>query len=150
MGGQGKIFHMENDMNMTRHHMSPAVVSILGREKSAHFHYNFTQVTVKAKTGGSPNTIFNFLCPGNSSQSHTLLLFEDGHVNKEITEVCKDKIVRVAFNQDPAIFEVNKETNAMIEYPVLPSRSRVWEILSSFFTKHKLTPIFYDCNFGTC
>ena len=61
---------MEPDIN--RHHMSPAVVSILGREKDAHFYYNFTQVTVKAKKDESPNTIFNFQCQRNSSHSQKL------------------------------------------------------------------------------
>ena len=129
--------------------MSPAVVSILGRQKNAHFYYNLTQVTVKAKIDGSPNTIFNFQCPGNSSHSHTLLLYKDGHVNREISEVCKDRYVRVAFNQYPGFIEINNETNTMVEYPVwhdYPASSWRWEVLSSFFTNNRLIPIFIETN----
>ena len=93
------------------------------------------------------DSIFNFKCPGNSSLSHTLLLYKDGHVNKEIAEVCRDRFVRVAFNQWPGTIEVDNETNAMVEYPYQPGEyAWQWEILSSFFEKHGLTPIFYDCN----
>ena len=112
------------------------------------FNYSFTQVTIKAKTDGSPNTIFNYQCPGNSSHYQKLLLNKDGHVNREIVEVCRDRFVRVAFNQYPGVFEVNNETNTMIEYPVDGSGlSWHWEILSSFFAINELTPIFNDCNF---
>ena len=127
--------------------MSPAVVSILGREKDAYFYYNFTQVRVKAKKDGSPNTIFHFQCPGNSSHSHTLLLYKDGQVNREIAEVCSDQFVRVAFNQWPGSFEVTNDNNTMVEYPIdLDWGVYTWEILSSFFKINKLTPIFADCN----
>ena len=137
---------MEPDIN--KHHMSPAVVSIVSREKDAHFYYNFTHVTIKAKIGGSPNTIFNFQCPGTSSHHHTLLLYKDGQVNRQIAEVCKDRFVRVAFNQDHGLIEVNTENNTMIEYPSKPGEyAHQWEILSSFFANKRLTPIFTDCNF---
>ena len=45
--------------------------------------------------------------------------------------------------------EVNFEKNEMIEYPIwydYPASSWTWEILSSFFANHQLTPIFIDCN----
>jgi hypothetical protein len=104
---------------------------------------------VKAKTDGSPNTIFNFLCPGNSSLSYTLLLYKNGHVNREMAEVCRDRFVMVAFNQKPWVFEANNVTNTMIEFSnewldTIPAWS--WEILSTFFAINKLTPIFIDCN----
>ena len=111
------------------------------------FYSNFMQVTVKAKKDGSPNTIFKFQCSGNSSHFHTMLLTKDGKVNRGIDEVCTDKFVRVAFNQDPGKFEVNTETNALIEYPVKAGEyAWPWEILSSFLSNNKLTPIFKDCN----
>ena len=110
------------------------------------------QVTVKAKKDGSPNTIFKFQCSGNSSHFHTMLLTKDGKVNRGIDEVCTDKFVRVAFNQEFDSFEVNTETNALIEYPMKVRSSFhgkhawPWEILSSFFANNKLTPTFKDCN----
>ena len=115
------------------------------------FYYNFTQVTVKAKIDGSANTIFQFQCPGNSSHSHMLLLYKDGQVNRQIADVCRDRFVRVAFNQYSRNFEVNSETNAMIEYPRLTKKkvsnqAWPWEILSSFFANNRLTPIFYNCH----
>ena len=111
------------------------------------FYYNFTQVTVKAKIGGSANTIFQFQCPGNSSHSHMLLLYKDGQVNRKIADVCRDRFVRVAFNQYSPHFEVNSETNTMIEYPIRRSKGAYpWEILSSFFANNRLTPIFYNCH----
>ena len=112
------------------------------------FYYNFTEVTVKAKIYGSPNTIFNFQCLGNSSHHHTLLLYKDGHVNREIAEVCKDRYVRVAFNQLPEVFEVYNETNTMVEYPLEVGKyAWHWEILSSFYATNRLRPIFYNCNY---
>ena len=33
---------------------------------------------------------------------------KDKQVNRQMAEVCKDRYVRVAFNQEPDIFEVNK------------------------------------------
>jgi hypothetical protein len=77
------------ELDISRHHMSPAVVSILGREKDTYFYFNITRVTVKVKADGSPNTIFYFQCQGNSSHSQKLLL-KDGQVNREIAEVYMD------------------------------------------------------------
>ena len=75
-----------------------------------------------------------------------MLLYKDGHVNREINEVCRERFVRVAFNQYPEQFEVNTETNSMIAQPDEGlDRSLTREILSSFFANNKLTPIFYDC-----
>jgi hypothetical protein len=76
-----------------------------------------------------------------------MLLTKNGKVNRGIDEVCTDKFVRVAFNQDSESFEVNTETNALIEYPMKAGEPAwPWEILSSFFANNKLTPTFKDCN----
>ena len=61
------------------------------------FNYSFTQVTIKAKTNGSPNTIFNYQCPGNSSHYQKLLLYKGGQVNRQIAEFCSDPFVWVAW-----------------------------------------------------
>ena len=49
--------------------------------------------------------------------------------------------------QDPWSFEVNNETNTMIEYAVDPGgKASCWEILSSFLTNNRLIPIFIETN----
>jgi hypothetical protein len=75
------------------------------------------------------------------------LLNKDGQVNRKISEVCKDRFVRVAFNQYPGIFEARDKNNTMIEYPIKAGGyAWHWEILSSFFEINRVTPIFKNCN----
>jgi hypothetical protein len=95
----------------------------------------------------SPNTIFHFTCQGQPYNQSTKLLLREGQVNRPIGEVCMDRLVRVAFNQYPDIFEVDMENNEkMVEYPLDPGGAWNYEILSSFFTSYGLTPNFLDCN----
>jgi hypothetical protein len=76
------------------------------------------------------------------------LLNKDRKVNRELSEICKDIFVRIAYNQDSGSFEVDNATKIMIEYPSRPGvYAWHWEILSSFFANYRLTPLFNDCNF---
>ena len=54
--------------------------------------------------------LFSFQCSGNkTSRSELLVLWGNGTVHKHIGEVCTkdDRGVRVAFNNEPGLFEVH-------------------------------------------
>ena len=130
--------------------MSPAVVSIQVKNS---YELNTTQVTVGVEEEKSLNTIFHFQCPGNSSYPHKLLLTADGRVSRPMKEVCAEKrVVRLAYHQIPTIFEVDNETNTMIEYPISKKSeynfpvdyAYEWEKMSSFFQSYNLAPVFYE------
>ena len=94
-------------------------------------------------------TIFQFTCQGESDKSSKLLLREV-QVNRPVTEVCRDSVVRMAFNQNKGVFEIDVENNnTMVSYPVvdtLKNGAYANDILSSFFTSHHLTPTWQDAN----
>ena len=78
-----------------------------------------------------------------SDKSRKMLL-KNGTVNRAVGEVCTEsQQVRVAFNQYPNVFEI--KNNQMVEYAAYPG-AWTYEVLSSFFTYHKLTPTWLDCN----
>ena len=69
-----------------------------------------------------------------------------GKVNRDVGNVCQGGNIRVAFNQDAGIFEV--EDNKMVEYNGLGAGfASHYEILSTFFNANQLTVTFFDNNY---
>ena len=100
--------------------------------------------------------IFNLVCPGNAmSVSHErLLLLKSATVNRNLDfdNVCKEKHVNVAYNNEPYVFEVSNITGEMVRYPVLPyvgyvSLALEWEIQAVFFKYNEITPHWINANY---
>jgi hypothetical protein len=112
-------------------------------------------VKVSIDKHGSPSSTFQFTCHGRRgtkrrfSESSTHLKLERGKVTRPVTDVCQGGLVRVAFDQDYT-FEVDTGANRMVKYPLSASINPVgafdYEILSTFFHEHQLTPTFIDNN----
>ena len=105
---------------------------------------------------GVKGWFFNLVCPGNAmSVSHErLLLLKSATVNRNLGfgEVCKDKHVIIAYNNELEVFEVSNITGKMVRYPVLPVVSYAnvaweWEIQAAFFKYNNITPHWINCNF---
>ena len=75
------------------------------------------------------------------SVSHErLLLLKNTTVNWNLgfNDMCKEKHVYVAYNNEPEMFEVSNITGEMVEYPVLPymkyfNLAYEWEVQAAFF-----------------
>ena len=92
-------------------------------------------------------TSFQYFCQGKSTSSK--LFLRQGKVNKHVGDVCtKPREVRVAFNQEPSVFEVDTSTNTMVEYSYSPGILYTHEVLAPFFRSHNLIPIWHDANGG--
>ena len=92
------------------------------------------KVFVPLTHDGGKGWIFNLICPGNAmSVSHEkLLLLKNSTFNKNISldDVCREKQVYVAYNNDPPFFEVSSKTGRMDRYQVpaiVRYRSIAWE-----------------------
>ena len=106
---------------------------------------------------GAKGWIFNLVCQGNAmSVSHEgLLLLKTATFNKNLGfgEVCKEKRVTVAYNNDVGIFWVSNITGEMLEYPeVMPyvdydGVAKDWEIQAAFFKYNNVTPHWINCNY---
>ena len=99
------------------------------------------------KENHSPNTIFDFICDGNFTLHSTRLLLRNGLVNKPIKEVCSKQLVRVAFNNDESVVEVDPETDWFIEYHLNLYVLWDYEIMVTFFEAYNLEATFLDCNY---
>ena len=90
------------------------------------------------------------VCPGNTMSSYhegLLLLKNAATVNNNLgfDDICKEKYVYVAYNNEWETFEVSNITGNMVEYPVAPYVSFTpvaweWEIQATFFTYNNITP----------
>ena len=105
---------------------------------------------------GVKGWIFNLVCQGNAkSVSHEkLLLLKNASVNRNLgfDDICKEKHVYVAYNNDPGWFEVSNITGKMVEYPVAPYLSYVnvakeWETQAAFFKYNNIRPQWINANF---
>ena len=94
----------------------------------------------------SRGTVFQYYCQGESHSSR--LLLRQGNVNKQVADVCNSRKVRVAYNQDPGVFEVNTKTNTLVEYyrQLGPGLANLPEIMSSFLHSHNLIPTWHHAN----
>ena len=74
--------------------------------------------------GGVNGWLFKLVCPGNAmSVTHErLLLHKSATVNRNLgfDNVCKEKHVNVAYNNEGLVFEVSNTTGEMVSYPVYP------------------------------
>ena len=69
---------------------------------------------------------------------------------RPVTDVCLGGKIRVAFNQYPGLFTVDR--NMMVTYPLSWSHQNAasgwgaypYDILLTFFTAHQLYPVFKD------
>ena len=89
------------------------------------------------------------VCPGNAiSVFHEmLLLLKNATVNRNLgfDEVCKEKHVYVAYNNEQDSFEVSNITGEMLTYPLDPvvRYARIayeWEIQAAFFANNNIKP----------
>ena len=82
------------------------------------------KVFVPLTQDGIKGWIFNLVCPGNAmSVSHErLLLLKNATLNRNLgfVNVCKEKHVYVAYNNEPEDFEINNVTGEMVRHPVRP------------------------------
>ena len=86
----------------------------------------------------------------------TLSLLHDATVLGDIHyyDVCKVPVgkVTIAYNNDPGYFEVDHETQTMVEIPLMPANGWSyipwdWEIIKPFLDHYSLTPTWIDCNY---
>ena len=98
---------------------------------------------------------FTLQCP-NLDHHLTLSLLLDATVRGDIHfyDVCKvADPVTIAYNNDPGNFEVDPESQTIVEYPVIPVNGwysripRDWEIMKPFLDHYSLTPTWIDCHF---
>ena len=115
---------------------------------------NNTQVQVDVKKDTPINlrtTIFHFTCHGGSENQQSKLFLRQGQVNRQMAELCTEKNIRVAYNQqpfkkDPGWFELDVENNnKMVEFPGI-GKAQPYQILTTFLKSQKLTPTWIDCN----
>ena len=99
---------------------------------------------------------FVMTCPGMShSSTFTLHMRDNGEVDdgKVWGDLCREKRVNIAYNNDPGYFEVDDGTGEMVKYPVRPVNGEMsiipydWEILHSFFSNHDIVPVWINCYF---
>ena len=89
------------------------------------------------------------------SVSHErLLLLKNATVswNLGFNDVCKEKHVYVAYNNEDCCFEVSNITGEMVEYPVEPyvtyqNIALEWEIQAAFFETNNIEPIWLNANY---
>ena len=112
---------------------------------------------VPLSNNGVKGWIFNLVCPGNAmSVSHEgLLLLKNATVNRNLgfDEVCNEKHVIVAYNNEPTVFEVSNIKGEMVRYPVRPVvdygyMAWDWEIQAAFFKSYNITPHWVNANYN--
>ena len=99
---------------------------------------------------------FNLVCPGNAMSVYheQLLLLKNATVNINLgfDDVCMEKQVYVAHNNDYLAFEVSNITGEMVKYPVKPYMGYInvaleWEVQAKFFEFYNLKPQWFDADF---
>ena len=90
------------------------------------------------------------------SVSHErLLLLKNTTVNWNLgfDDVCKEKYVHVAYNNEPEFFEVSNITGEMVEYPVGPyvnyyNVAWEWQLQAAFFETYNIKPQWLNANYS--
>ena len=107
---------------------------------------------------GVKGWIFNLVCPGNAMSVYHegLLLLKSATLNRDLgigfDDVCKEKHVYVAYNNEWPFFEVSNITGEMVRWPVEPyvvysNVAWEWEIQAAFFKYNNITPHWINCNY---
>ena len=97
---------------------------------------------------------FVMTCPGMShSSTFTLHMRDSGEVDdgKVWGDLCREKRVNIAYNNDPGFFEVH-ETGEMVQYPnnqgtLYSYIPWDWEIIQTFFKNYDIIPVWINCNY---
>ena len=84
-----------------------------------------------------------------------LLLEKSATVNRDLgfNDICKEKHVLVAYNNEWGVFEVSNITGEMVRFLVLPYVSygstvaSEWEIQAAFFKYNNITPHWINANY---
>ena len=81
-------------------------------------------------------------------------MLKNATVNRNLgfDDVCTEKHVHVAYNNEPGAFEVSNITGEMVEYLVAPYVSYAniaweWEIQAAFFETNNIKPIWLNANY---
>ena len=97
---------------------------------------------------------FVMTCPGMShSSTFTLHMRDSGEVDdgKVWGDLCREKRVNIAYNNDPGYFELDDETKEMVKYPGIDGLdgaiSHDWQILDSFFNINHIVPLWTNCHY---
>ena len=102
---------------------------------------------------------FVMTCPGMShSSTFTLHMRDNGEVDdgKVWGDLCSEKRVNIAYNNEPELFEVDDETGDMVRYPghqftailtVFPYIPWDWDILATFFHHNDIVPVWINCHY---
>ena len=84
-----------------------------------------------------------------------LLMLKNATVNRNLgfDEICKEKHVYVAYNNEPKLFEVSNITGELVKYPVQPYVrfeyiAWDWEIQEAFFKYNNITPHWLNANYS--
>ena len=105
---------------------------------------------------GVKGWIFNLVCPGSAvSESHEgLLMLKNATVNRNLgfEDVCEERHVIVAYNDEPWWFEVNNITGVLVEYPLenymtYGNIAQEWEIQAAFFETNNIKPQWLNANY---
>ena len=113
-------------------------------------------VSVPLTHDGVKGWIFSLVCPGNAmSVSHNgLMLLTNATVNWNLgfDDVCKEKHVYVAYNNDENVFEINNVTGEMVRFAVTPYVNYVgiafeWEIQVAFYESNNIKPQWINTNY---
>ena len=117
--------------------------------------YCLHKVIVPLTHDGVRGLIFKLVCPGNAmSVTHErLLLLINATVNWNLgfEDLCIEKHVIVAYNNQPRVFEVSM-TGEMVRFPVRPyikyvSMAWEWEILEALFQTNNFKPTWLNANY---
>ena len=100
---------------------------------------------------GNKGWVFRVVCPGNFSHKRLLLLkFEPINRNLGFDEVCRERHVNIAYNNEKTIFEIN--SGKMVRYPLKPyigffPVALEWEVQAAFFYVNNIIPHWKNCNY---
>ena len=99
---------------------------------------------------------FRLYCPKERNH-HKMMIFRNGTTkdNLQYKDLCQEEHeVRIAYNNERPVFEIDNITNSMVEFPYMWPIAGDWGIISyefvilkSFFSKFNIKPTWINCNF---
>ena len=100
---------------------------------------HFVQLQVTLEKNLSAQSFFHIFCLEESNVRQLKAFVKDGQV-KTNKEMCGRKIVRMAYNHEPGVFELDKDMKVV----------EIWiqsKVLNSFFSSQNLTPVWENANY---